>query len=89
MMKRRSKTESGIPLWFLPHAIASRIREWGGAVYGISVKRTHWHHYNVTVRTKRIKKELAPVPVAVFDAVSGTGSGEKYHTAKKDRRCAA
>jgi|WetSurMetagenome_2_1015567.scaffolds.fasta_scaffold718214_2 hypothetical protein len=88
MTKRRSKTESKIPLWLLPHAIACQIREWGGAMYRISVKRTHWHHYNVTVRTKRIKKELATIPVAVLDAVSGTGSGEKYHAAKKGRRCA-
>jgi len=58
--KRRSRTESEIPLYLLPQAVARKVKEWGDAVYRISVKRTHWHHYNVTVRTKPVPRELAP-----------------------------
>jgi len=49
-----------IPLFLLPHIIAKQIKKSGDRVYRISVKRTHWHHYNVSVRTKALPKELAP-----------------------------
>jgi hypothetical protein len=74
-----------IPLYLLPEVIARFIREKGGAVYRISIARTHWHHYNVSVRTKRIKRELAPVKVAVLEAVTGDTNQKK----KTGRRCAA
>lgn len=66
MTRSRSRTESEIPLWLLPHALVRTVREWGDALYRISVKRTHWHHFNVTVRTKPVPKELKPVEVATI-----------------------
>ncbi|MDD4137074.1 MAG: hypothetical protein PHT99_04155 [Methanoregula sp.] len=87
--KSISVTEPAIPLYLLPQAIAHLIRKKGDAVYRISVKRTRWHHYNVSVRTKRIKRELAPVTVAVLQALPGAGAEKKHHAAKKGRRCAA
>lgn len=89
MRKDRSKTETEVPLHLLPLAIARRIREWGDAVYSISVRRTHWHHYNVTVRTKRIPRELATVQVDVLDILPGTGAPKKHRAARKCRGCAA
>lgn len=71
MTRRRSKTESEIPLYLLPHAVARQIRERGDAVYRISVVRTHWHHYNVTVRTKPVPREIAPGKVAVLAPAGG------------------
>ena len=65
IVKGRSRTETEIPLHLLSHAVARKVREWGSVVYRISVKRTHLHHYNVTVRTKTIRKELTPVEVAM------------------------
>jgi hypothetical protein len=88
MAKGRSRTENEVPLYLLPQAVARRIREWGEVVYRISIVRTRWHHYNVTVRTRRIKKELAPAEVAVLDALPGTGCGKKHHAARKGRGCA-
>lgn len=73
-----------IPLYLLPEVIARFIRTKGDAVYRISVARTHWHHYNVSVRTKRIRKELAPELVAVISPAPG-GTKQK----KNGRRCAA
>jgi len=58
MTTRRSKSEIEIPLYLIPHVIARQIKERGDAVFRISVKRTHWHHYNVTVRTKPLRREL-------------------------------
>ena len=66
MTRRRSRTEGGIPLHILPQVVARTIREWGDALYRISVKRTHWHHFNVTVRTRPIPKELRPVKIAMI-----------------------
>jgi hypothetical protein len=70
MTRSLSATLLEIPLHLLPRAVAQLIREKGYAVYRISIKRTHWHHFNVSVRTKRIKRELAPVTVAVIGAVA-------------------
>lgn len=88
MVKGRSRSETEIPLYLLPLAVARRIREWGDVIYRISIRRTRWHHYNVTVRTRLIKKELEPVLVAVPEAEPGTGAGTKHHAARKGRGCA-
>jgi hypothetical protein len=77
-----SAQKTGIPLYLIPQAVARWIRKKGDAVYRISIKRTHWHHYNVSVRTKAIQKELRPLLVAEqADAGPGTAQG-------KNRRCA-
>ena len=60
MTKSKSVTEREIPLYLLPRAIARQINRIGDSVYRISVKRTHWHHYNISVRTRSLPKELAP-----------------------------
>ena len=56
--RTRSNDEREVPLFLLPHVIARQIKKTGDRVYRISVKRTHWHHYNVTVRTKQVHREL-------------------------------
>ena len=63
-----------IPLYLLPQAITLLIRMRGVKVYRISVKRTHLHHYNISVRTRLLPKELAPVrePAPV---ISGEAKG--------------
>ncbi|MDD1702528.1 MAG: hypothetical protein LUQ31_06075 [Methanoregula sp.] len=60
MAKSKSVTEGEIPLYLLPRALAHQINRIGDSVYRISVKRTHWHHYNISVRTRSLPKELAP-----------------------------
>jgi hypothetical protein len=60
MAKSKSVTESEVPLYLLPRAIAHQINRIGDSVYRVSVKRTHWHHYNLSVRTRSLPKELAP-----------------------------
>jgi hypothetical protein len=60
MTVRRSATETGIPLYLIPNAIARQIHKQGEDVYHTSEKRVHLHHYNITVRTKSPKRELGP-----------------------------
>jgi hypothetical protein len=81
--KRLSITETEVPLYLLPQAVARLVRERGEKVYRISVKRTHWHHYNVSVRTRspprelRARKDYVRVPVSrqVQDDGPGDESG--------------
>ncbi len=79
MPKSRFVTEGEVPLYLLPHTIARQIYRTGDSVYRISVKRTHWHHYNVSVRTKSLPKELAPVRVARL-AEAGNSLPELRHS---------
>ncbi|MFA5348561.1 MAG: hypothetical protein WC294_10515 [Methanoregula sp.] len=60
MTARRSATETHIPLYLIPHVIARQINKQGEDVYRISVKRILWHHYNVTIRIKSLKRECKP-----------------------------
>ena len=60
MTARRSATETEVPLYLIPTVIGRQIKKRGNAVYRISVKRTHWHHYNISVRTKSLPRELRP-----------------------------
>ncbi|MDD1689758.1 MAG: hypothetical protein LUQ66_03770 [Methanoregula sp.] len=64
--KSRSRTVSEIPLHLLPQAVARQVRDWGDAVHRISIRRTHWHHFNVTVRTKPVPRELASRVTATY-----------------------
>lgn len=81
LVKGRSRTESGIPLHLLSHTVARKVREWGEIIYRISIRRTHWHHYNVIVRTKTLARELAPRMTA-----EGPGSGNRCE-AGRDTAC--
>jgi len=40
------------------------MRDRGERVYRISVKRTRYHYYNISVRTRSVPRELAPAPEA-------------------------
>jgi len=60
MVRIRANDEREIPLFLLPRIIAEQVLKTGDRIYRISVKRTHWHHYNVSIRTKALPRELAP-----------------------------
>lgn len=60
MDRVRNNDVKEIPLFVLPHVIAKEVLKTGDRIYRISVKRTHWHHYHVSVRTKSLPRELAP-----------------------------
>lgn len=60
MDRVRLNEQTEIPLFNLPHVIARQIKKRGDRIYRISVKRTHWHLYNVSVRVKSLPRELLP-----------------------------
>ncbi len=60
MDRVRNNDIKEITLFVLPHVILKEVQKTGDRIYRISIKRTHWHHYHVSVRTKSLPRELAP-----------------------------
>lgn len=89
MTKTKSVTQGGIPLYLLPRAIALHINRIGESVYRVSVKRTHWHHYNISVRTKSLPKELAPARVTRLEGSSDGLTENRQSTGGLDQGCVA
>jgi len=89
MQRNRSVTQGGVPLYLLPRSIAFQINRFGDSVYRVSVKRTHWHHYNISVRTKSLPRELAPPRVIQREGFEDPGAGLRYSTHEPDRGCEA
>ena len=87
MPKSKSVTEGGIPLYLLPQAIARQITRIGNSVYRISVKRTHWHYYNISVRTKSLPKELAPARIIQRASPQEREPDNHYPVIQEDKRC--
>ena len=63
MTHAKSVRAKEIPLYLVPRAITRMIRERGEKVYRISVVRTRFHHYNISVRTRFIPREIRPALV--------------------------
>jgi len=89
MPKSKSVTEGGIPLYLLPRAIARQITRIGDPVYRLSVKRTHWHHYNISVRTKSLPKELAPARVTGLEGPGDSVTEHRHSTGEPGLGCDA
>jgi hypothetical protein len=80
MKQSRSVKEISVPLYLLPREIAYQIYEIGDSVYRISVKRTHRHHYNISVRVRDLPKELAPAcSCIVYVQDGGSSEDDKGH----------
>lgn len=58
MTGRRLRCGPEIPLSVWPPEIAKMVQEQGWTVCRIGMKRMRPHHYNVTVRTKSVAREL-------------------------------
>jgi len=80
MTPAKSTRATEIPLYVIPHTIRQLIRQLGEEVYRISVVRTHYHHYNISVRTRSLPKELMPArekfPERDFPQIYSDNDGE-------------
>ena len=76
MTHAKSSRVTGIPLYLVPRAITRIIRERGEKVYRISVVRTQFHHYNISVRTRFIPREIRPVRVTLPPELFADDAGE-------------
>lgn len=78
-----------VPLYLLPRAIAQEISRMGDSVYSISIKRTHWHHYNISIRTKALPRELPPGSVVLVLPGSFPAYGDDGGAGSGVAECAA
>jgi len=58
MTGAKSTRATEVPLYLIPQEITRLIRSRGERVYRISVVRSHYHHYNISVRTRLPPREL-------------------------------
>jgi len=86
MVRIRANDVKEIPLFLLPRIIAEQVLNTGDRIYRISVKRTHWHHYNVSVRTKALPRELAPAISGGFVPGVQPAAGRSAVTGEYGRR---
>jgi hypothetical protein len=58
MPRRPAKIEQDIPLYLIPDIMKREIRTHGDELERVTVRKTRRHFYNVSIRTKPIKREL-------------------------------
>jgi hypothetical protein len=58
MPRRPAIIEPDIPLYLIPHIVMRGVRRHGEGLERIDVCRTRCHFYNISIRTKPVKREL-------------------------------
>jgi len=58
MPRRQTTTDRDIPLFIVPHVIMKRIRMHGKALERVIVRKSGSHYYNISIRTRPVKREL-------------------------------
>ena len=58
MPRRPPLIEQGIPLYLIPHTVLRGVRMYGNEIERVVVKKTCSHFYNVSIRTRPVKREL-------------------------------
>jgi len=61
MPRRQTTTDRDIPLFIVPHVIMQRIRTHGENLERVIVRKSGSHYYNISIRTRPVKRELRPV----------------------------
>ena len=58
MPRRPAKIERDIPLYLIPDIVKRGVVTHGQALERVIVSKTRNHFYNVSIRTRRVKREL-------------------------------
>jgi hypothetical protein len=58
MPRRPATIERDIPLFLIPHVVMRGVRTHGEELERVIVKKTCSHFYNISIRTRPIKREL-------------------------------
>ena len=77
MPRRKTIVESDVPLFLIPHTIMKRIRIHGEETESVVVRKSRRHFYNISIRTKPVKRELKPRGTGRGTPVPPGGSGEE------------
>jgi hypothetical protein len=62
MPRRQTTVERDIPLFIVPHMIMKRIRTHGENLERVIVRKSGSHYYNISIRTRTVKRELKENP---------------------------
>ncbi len=57
MPRRPAKIERDIPLYLIPALVKREVNSHGGRLKGLVVRETRGHFYNISIRTKPIRRE--------------------------------
>jgi len=60
MPRRAAAVERDIPLFLIPHSIRKGICRFGEEVERIIVRKTGAHFYQISIRSKAVRRELRP-----------------------------
>jgi len=79
MPRRQTTTDREIPLFIIPHVIMKRIRTHGENLERVIVRKSGSHYYNISIRTRPVKRELKARAAGSRIAVPATRAegGEK------------
>jgi len=58
MPRRPTETEGCVPLWLIPPVIMKRIQAVGEELDWIRVRRSKYHYYTISIRTRPVKREF-------------------------------
>jgi hypothetical protein len=79
MPRRPAKIERNVPLYLIPGIVKREVSSHGERLKRVIVRQTRGHFYNISIRTKPIKKELR-------SACARCGTGEPIESDNKDTR---
>ncbi len=77
MPRRPPLIEQGIPLYLVPHSVLKGVRMYGDEIERMVVKKTCSHFYNVSIRTRPVKRELRKGLRRSGSKGDGSDGGEK------------
>jgi len=58
MPRRLATVERDIPLFLIPHVLLREVRRHGEELERVIVRKTSSHFYNISIRTRPVKREL-------------------------------
>jgi hypothetical protein len=79
MPRRQTTVERDIPLFIVPHMIMKRIRKHGENLERVIVRKSGSHYYNISIRTRPVKRELKEI-------LAGAGTSARVVELKEGER---
>ena len=79
MPRRQTTTNREIPLFIVPHMNMKRIRRHGENLERVIVRKSGIHYYNISIRTRPVKRELRAraVEAGAPARICGAEGGER------------
>ena len=65
MPRRAATIERDIPLYLIAHIVQREVRSNGEELERVIIRKTRSHFYNVSLRTRPVKRELKGKPATV------------------------